>query len=85
MKAVLLLLALCGLSAVYAASPTAEDVRETGKVSPIDPVGELKSRPDTRIVSNLGKSSSSISNTVGRCNVCSNQVVRDPHDPCMKL
>ena len=51
MKAVLLLLALCGLTAAYAISPTAQDVRETGKVSPIDPVGELSSPALTRELS----------------------------------
>ena len=50
MKAVLLLLALCGLAAASATAPKAEDVRETGQVSPSDAAGE---RSDTRKLSSL--------------------------------
>ena len=60
MKPVLLLLAFWGLAAAYAADATDKDVRETGKVLPIDAVGERShSRSDTRYVSRPDKSSRS--------------------------
>ena len=60
MKAALLLLGLCGLAAASATAPAAEDVRVTGRVPPMNPVGErCLSRPDTVIVSILDKSSAS--------------------------
>ena len=59
MKAVVLLLALCGLAAAYAGPPKTEYVRETRKVSPINPVGELSSPALTRELSTVFEESSS--------------------------
>ena len=60
MRAALLLLGLCGLAAASAIAPTAEDVRVTGRVPPIEPVGERSRFPAlTGIVSKTDKSSAS--------------------------
>ena len=71
MKAGLLLLAFWGQVAVYAADATDKAVLETGKGSPIDPVGEhSRSRPDTTVVSSLAESSRSTATRTVRCSIC---------------